>query len=60
MTNEQQQSPIFRLDKLKKHLYNTIWGIKQLLTVANSLHPPCQLSAEGGTWWEDSSNYGKG
>jgi hypothetical protein len=32
MTNEQQQSPIFRLDKLKKHLYNTIWGIKQLLT----------------------------
>jgi hypothetical protein len=32
MTNEQQQSPIFCLDKLKKHLYNTIWGIKQLLT----------------------------
>jgi hypothetical protein len=32
MTNEQQRSPIFRLDKLKKHLYNTIWGIKQLLT----------------------------
>ncbi len=31
MTNEQQQSPIFRPDKLKKHLYNTIWGIKQLL-----------------------------
>ncbi len=31
MTNEQQQSPIFRLDKLKKHLYNTIWGIKPLL-----------------------------
>jgi hypothetical protein len=31
MTNEQQQSPIFCLDKLKKHLYNTIWGIKQLL-----------------------------
>jgi hypothetical protein len=31
MTNEQQQSPIFHLDKLKKHLYNTIWGIKQLL-----------------------------
>ena len=31
MTNEQQQSPIFRQDKLKKHLYNTIWGIKQLL-----------------------------
>ena len=34
MTNEQQRSPIFRLDKLKKHLYNTIWGIKQLLTNA--------------------------
>ncbi len=32
MTNEQQRSPIFRLDQLKKHLYNTIWGIKQLLT----------------------------
>jgi hypothetical protein len=32
MTNEQQRSPIFCLDKLKKHLYNTIWGIKQLLT----------------------------
>jgi hypothetical protein len=32
MTNEQQRSPIFPLDKLKKHLYNTIWGIKQLLT----------------------------
>ncbi len=32
MTNEQQQNPIFHLDKLKKHLYNTIWGIKQLLT----------------------------
>jgi hypothetical protein len=31
MTNEQQRSPIFRLDRLKKHLYNTIWGIKQLL-----------------------------
>ncbi len=31
MTNEQQRSPIFRLDKVKKHLYNTIWGIKQLL-----------------------------
>jgi hypothetical protein len=31
MTNEQQRSPIFCLDKLKKHLYNTIWGIKQLL-----------------------------
>ncbi len=33
MTNEQQRSPIFHLDKLKKHLYNTIWGIKQLLMV---------------------------
>ncbi len=31
MTNEQQRSPIFCLDKLKKHLYNTIWGIKPLL-----------------------------
>jgi hypothetical protein len=35
MTNEQQRSPIFCLDKLKKHLYNTIWGIKQLLTGTN-------------------------
>ena len=34
MTNEQQQSPKFCLDKLKKHLYNTIWGIKQLLMYA--------------------------
>ncbi len=33
MTNEQQRKPIFCLDKLKKHLYNTIWGIKQLLTI---------------------------
>ncbi len=31
MTNEQQQSPIFCLDKVKKHLYNTKWGIKPLL-----------------------------
>ncbi len=31
MTNEQQRSPILCLDKLKKHLYNTIWGIKSLL-----------------------------
>ncbi len=31
MTNEQQRSPIFRLDKLRKHLYNMIWGIKPLL-----------------------------
>ncbi len=28
--------------------------------VTNSFHSPCQLSAEGGTWWQDSSNYGKG
>jgi hypothetical protein len=34
MTNEQQRSPIFRLDKLKKHLYNTIWGIKPLLMLS--------------------------
>jgi hypothetical protein len=34
MTNEQQQSPIFCLDKLKKHLYNTIWGIKPLLMMS--------------------------
>ncbi len=27
--------------------------------VTNSPHSPCQLSAEGGTWWQDSSNYGK-
>ena len=26
---------IFCLDKLKKHLYNTIWGIKQLLMLGN-------------------------
>jgi hypothetical protein len=31
MTNAQQRSPIFCLDKVKKHLYNTIWGIKPLL-----------------------------
>jgi hypothetical protein len=37
MTNEQQQSPIFCLDKLKKLLYNTIWGIKQLQTLAVGL-----------------------
>jgi hypothetical protein len=37
MTNEQQQSPKFCLDKLKKHLYNTIWGIKQLLTSINEI-----------------------
>jgi hypothetical protein len=36
MTNEQQQRPIFCLDKLKKHLYNTIWGIKQLLMPSTS------------------------
>jgi hypothetical protein len=35
MTNEQQRSPIFCLDKLKKHLYNTIWGIKSLLMISN-------------------------
>ncbi len=33
MTNEQKRSPIFCLDKLKKHLYNTIWGIKPLLMI---------------------------
>ncbi len=27
--------------------------------VINSHHSPCQLLAEGGTWWQDSSNYGK-
>ncbi len=36
MINEQQRSPIFHLDKLKKHLYNTIWGIKQLLMGDNT------------------------
>jgi hypothetical protein len=40
MTNEQQRSPIFCLDKLKKHLYNTIWGIKQLLTYDHSKEDP--------------------
>jgi hypothetical protein len=45
MTNEQQQSPIFCLDKLKKHLYNTIWGIKQLLmgSASVSAHPCREL-----------------
>ena len=37
MTNEQQRSPIFCLDKLKKHLYNSIWGIKQLLMKRRNL-----------------------
>ncbi len=37
MTNEQQRSPIFCLDNLKKHLYNTIWGIKQLLTITGAV-----------------------
>ncbi len=47
MTNEQQQSPIFRLDKLKKHLYNTIWGIKQLLTYGcGGPHPWSVLKKE--------------
>jgi hypothetical protein len=41
MTNEQQRSPIFRLDKLKKHLYNTIWGIKQLLMKKLTQHHNC-------------------
>ncbi len=35
MTNEQQRSPIFRLDKVKKHLYNRIWDIKPLLMDIN-------------------------
>jgi hypothetical protein len=45
MTNEQQQSLIFCLDKVKKHLYNTIWAIKPLLMLllpaafAANLHP---------------------
>ena len=42
MTNEQQQSPKFCLDKLKKHLYNTIWGIKQLLTMGIYIQHPLQ------------------
>jgi hypothetical protein len=37
MTNKQQQSPIFCLDKLKKHLYNTIWGIKPLLMIVDGV-----------------------
>ena len=37
MTNEQQRSPIFCLDKLKKHLYNTIWGIKPLLMIVDGV-----------------------
>jgi hypothetical protein len=28
--------------------------------VTNSHHSPCQILAEGSTWWQDSSNYGKG
>jgi hypothetical protein len=39
MTNEQQRSPIFCLDKVKKHHYNTIWGIKPLLMVAVTVTP---------------------
>ncbi len=39
MTNEQQRSPIFCLDKLKKHLYNTIWGIKPLLMYEYKVKP---------------------
>ncbi len=37
-------------------------GVGQLPNrlVTNSPHSPCQLSAEGGTWWQDSSNYRKG
>jgi hypothetical protein len=29
-------------------------------SVTNSHHSPCQILAEGGTWWQDSSNHGKG
>jgi hypothetical protein len=47
MTNEQQQSPKFCLDKLKKHLYNTIWGIKQLLTLTVRA-AGCGLVGAGG------------
>ncbi len=52
MTNEQQRSPIFCLDKLKKHLYNTIWGIKPLLittaqfTEQPSVCPPHYAGAQ--------------
>ncbi len=28
--------------------------------VTNSHHPPCQLPAKGGIWWQDSSSYEKG
>jgi hypothetical protein len=51
MTNEQQQSPIFCLDKLKKHLYNTIRGIKQLLTITTIIKE-CRVSFSN----EDLSN----
>jgi hypothetical protein len=47
MTNEQQRSPIFCLDKLKKHLYNTIWGIKQLLTSMGKLGREKKETKEG-------------
>jgi hypothetical protein len=57
MTNEQQWSPIFRLDKVKKHLYNTIWGIKPLLmdkaTMDNSLNYGDDLPAD----WLPKTNW---
>ena len=46
MTNEQQRSPIFCLDKLKKHLYNTIWGIKQPLMASALLGNKSIVSSE--------------
>jgi hypothetical protein len=61
MTNEQQQSPIFRLDKLKKHLYNTIWGIKQLLTAVaeGTLLPLFKFrSMNGGIVFKNGSPLG--
>ena len=49
MTNEQQRSPIFCLDKVKKHLYNTIWGIKPLLmsNEGNGFTSPIEMDLRG-------------
>jgi hypothetical protein len=49
MTNEQQRSSIFRLDKVKKHLYNTIWGIKPLLM--HSAGIVASIGAQGESGW---------
>jgi hypothetical protein len=64
MTNEQQRSPIFCLDKLKKHLYNTIWGIKPLLMHSSILKLAIEKAIQNSTnanlsskLFQDDSNY---